>query len=732
MSTFNDFEKNEVKHEEYQRWDYLTLTDFKASSCWTGISYGWVWFMIIIAVAVYAADTYTAVNLLIYDRWSSQIQPAIPFSISKWIFAACIALSWLLCAFEWIRALYILRQGSVSKDYLDPVASSLQCMQLSHGRGWRKFLVFAELTKSKRGADYVGLFVYFQFKGAIRIILAEGPRQVINALTLWSVMRANLSDSSGSAGFVKFWQNIEILARTHRQQAILQFTMLFTLVIWVISAISFLIACLLWLCFLHSYIPKGFSLSTYCRKKIERRLDKIVRTKVAKAVEKAETKRAREEKSGLSRAGTLPQTFLQPTLPGLDDDSKSISTTLTRNNTQTTMLSAVPSISELSREPTLPTFGDPSKPLAQPTLPSLSRPGTPMRADSQASFMSNISSASDGSTRHLLKSPQQIPLSQSISVKPFHNAPIPLQNLSHAPQHRGPSSPLSQQHGNPPMRSMSSNDQQHDHAPLAAAAMPARSMTAGPLGQQRQNQNQSLNFSHPQYRSPTAEIFPHYEPPLAKGQDGGTISELPAEIPTSAVELPPRSMIADPYVWSHPQVSLGSGAATQQMTVPFSGRPPPRSMAATPYATRQILPQHGVSTNPYGLRQAPPPRSMTVDLYTSHQQNPINNMTTNAYPQQQALPPRSTTADPYSKQPALAQRAFSTNYYGQQQPPPRSMTTGPYASQQMYGQYPGPPRSASAAPQTARHAPPLSASQRRTPQQQQQSAYQPFTYKPTG
>lgn len=49
---------------------------------------------------------------------------------------------------------------------MDPMAVILQSMRMgSQGRGWRRFLVFAELTKSKKGVDYIALFVYFQFKG---------------------------------------------------------------------------------------------------------------------------------------------------------------------------------------------------------------------------------------------------------------------------------------------------------------------------------------------------------------------------------------------------------------------------------------------------------------------------------------------------------------------------------------------------------------------------------------
>lgn len=141
-----------------------TLPDFHPRSSWTPISYAWLWFLAFIAVAVYAADTYTAVNLLAFDRWSSQIQPAIAFKYSKWIFAICIIISWALCAFEWVRAIRVIRRNGVAESYMNPLAVTLQSMR---GKGWKRFLVFAELTKSKKGVDYVALFVYFQFKGKL-------------------------------------------------------------------------------------------------------------------------------------------------------------------------------------------------------------------------------------------------------------------------------------------------------------------------------------------------------------------------------------------------------------------------------------------------------------------------------------------------------------------------------------------------------------------------------------
>ena len=139
-----------------------TLDDFHPSSSWTPITYAWLWFQALIGVAVFVADTFTAVNLLAFNKWSSKVQPAIPLIYSRWIFAGCIMVSYVLYAYQWQRAIRVMRRGGVAESYLDPLAVQLQSMRI---KGWKRFLVFAELTKSKKGADYVAFFTYFQFNG---------------------------------------------------------------------------------------------------------------------------------------------------------------------------------------------------------------------------------------------------------------------------------------------------------------------------------------------------------------------------------------------------------------------------------------------------------------------------------------------------------------------------------------------------------------------------------------
>ena len=77
--------------------------------------------------------------------------------------------------YRWLRAIRVMRGGGVAQSYLDPLAVRIQSVRLgSEGRGWRRFLVFAELTKSKKGSEYLTLFTYFSFEGLITLIFSRG------------------------------------------------------------------------------------------------------------------------------------------------------------------------------------------------------------------------------------------------------------------------------------------------------------------------------------------------------------------------------------------------------------------------------------------------------------------------------------------------------------------------------------------------------------------------------
>ncbi|OLN85275.1 putative vacuolar membrane protein [Colletotrichum chlorophyti] len=320
--------KKHVENRAEQKWDYINLNDFKSRGCLTPFAYFYLWLMLVISIAVYGVDMFTAVNLLAFDRWSSEIDPAIDFKYSKWIFSISIIASFVNLAFEQFRAMRVMKRGNVAESYLDNIAVRLESIRMGKGQGWKRFLVFAELTKSKKGAEYIALFTYFSFQSWIRVLVCSGPRQVVNALTLKSVYDAKLAVHEASVGgsLLGFFDKIKTLATEDYQQALILSGMLFTLVIWVFSALYLIMAVLFYVFFLFHWIPRADGgLSGYCERKVTKALMKIVTVKVNKALAKQEEDKRKAELRAAKKNGEklpLQRQATLPTLPNVGDPDK--------------------------------------------------------------------------------------------------------------------------------------------------------------------------------------------------------------------------------------------------------------------------------------------------------------------------------------------------------------------------------------------------------------------------
>ncbi|KAL7935395.1 hypothetical protein V8C35DRAFT_299359 [Trichoderma chlorosporum] len=307
----------ETRQYTDQKWDYINLSDFKAKGCGAVFAYITLWMGLIISLTVYGVDTFTAVQLLVFNRWSSEIEPAIPFSVSKWIFSVCIILSFVNLAFEWIRAARKIKRGNVAEVYLDSLAVRWESIRVGSGQGFKRFLVFTELTKSKKGAEYIALFTYFSFQSWIRVLFCTSPRQVVNALTLRSVYLAKLAVDSNSVGgsISEFFDKIKTLAQQDLRQAAILGGMCFTLVIWVFSALYLLSAALFYVFFLFHWIPRtDGGLTGYCERKVNSALLKIVTKTVNKALAKGQADRMKRAMT--EKGDAHPDTSL-PTLPNV-------------------------------------------------------------------------------------------------------------------------------------------------------------------------------------------------------------------------------------------------------------------------------------------------------------------------------------------------------------------------------------------------------------------------------
>lgn len=270
----------------------------------------------------------------------------------------------------------------------------------------------------------------------MRICFAEGPRQAINALTLYSVMRADLvptgshAAKDGQSPVAQFFVNIKILAGTQKEQAAILFGMLFTLVIWVFSAISLMLAVIFYIVFLWHHIREG-SLSKYCRRKIDSRLHKIVMVKVNKALEKDIKVRGKQEGNGSGPNKIDEHVKRQPTLPNLLSGPPQDTPPLSRQTTQT-------EFSPFDSRPSTPLNNQSANNLPrEPTIPNVfataQRPQPPSRATTQSSMRSDMSYGDDA------------PLMASAGAMGYgrpgsRNAPSRMDSANSLPQSRPPPS----------------------------------------------------------------------------------------------------------------------------------------------------------------------------------------------------------------------------------------------------------------------------------------------------
>lgn len=305
----------------------------------------------------------------------------------------------------------------------------------------------------------------------------------------------------GTSSVTQFFNNIEALAEKDKLQAAILFAMLFTFVIWVFEMLSLALSLILYLLFLWHHIPaEDGSLRAYCRRKIDSRLERIVKKKVNKALAKGlalqDRKRADLE-AGLSN-GTR-----QPTLP-------------TFGYASSTSGSEMPSIPGLSRQTTtttLPPYSSVPPSIVngqtgmnrEPTLPGMTweTNGFPMgnkgpgvrSSDDTASLVDNASSFAYNAPG---------PVQVAPSLPPIERYGTPLSAMSdfrpptgQARRTPAPSTVGSVGRQTPRMQTPASAESySYGRPPLPNSVMPDRTMTA-PLPSATPAPNGQRNFARP-------------------------------------------------------------------------------------------------------------------------------------------------------------------------------------------------------------------------------------------
>ncbi len=439
----------------------------------------------------------------------------------------------------------------------------------------------------------------------LRIVFAEGPRQVINALTLYSVMQANLvpvgehAPKEGDSPAAQFFINIRILANQNKEQAAILFGMLFTLVVWVVTALSLALAALCYILFLWHYIPTADDgLTGYCRRKVDSRLHKIVGVKVKRALAIEYSPRSGSDLKTAKAGPKSARATRQPTLPIIDfhGEDKRKEEPTSRRTTQATLPPYAPSA----------VVGNSGRPkhglraeLIIPYMPPFQNRPVP-------SSRGIVNSAANSGTNYASNAPLlQAAGEMSHGPPPDAHSEIVPPNLrpSHYSTHHPPSmEPSFRNNLHGPRRSYDTTY----GPPPSQCRNPPHSLLAGPPGLKNSFQSE-FKDSKSQFHSPTENHYlgpvPEVSPlnysrarkPNQPHHQQGRLQEHGMQHPRPTDEVEPRCKNGA-YVAFHPNIRtyLPSPAGrviprkpatgpTRNFTLPFSQ--PPRASQAAPHST---------------------------------------------------------------------------------------------------------------------------------------------------
>lgn len=309
------------------KFDFIDTREYTNNSCDMRSKYMWLYIIVLKDFLVYVLDIFTAITMLTSKQWSNQIFNdcpktkncvAVPFDVGRWLFVGCIIFGFLLLAYEAHKSKKIVASRDISYAFTNVMANNYYSL-----RSYDHFCFFDHIRESSEGRNFFAFFVFFTFKSWKRVLLADGPRQGINALTLYAVYQSKKNNRGDWYDVTKYFRGNTIIASA------LTLSTLFTVLIFAGSLALLILAALLYtpvLCHIRG------NLKEYCCHKVDKRIAEIIKRRNKLRQQRAEELVKREAAGDFShlknKKGELvgkPQ--LQPTLPVLsvDDDFDDIS-----------------------------------------------------------------------------------------------------------------------------------------------------------------------------------------------------------------------------------------------------------------------------------------------------------------------------------------------------------------------------------------------------------------------
>jgi len=301
------------------KFDFIDTRDYHSKALGIRLQYLWVYILVIKSFLVYISDIYTATTMLTSQDWSNKIFTAcqdpkgcvaIPFAVAKWLFVGCIIFSFLLLAYEARKAKKIIASRDISFAFTNVMAQNYYSL-----RSYDHFCFFCHINDSTKKKDDFAFFIFFTFKDWKRLLLADGPRQTINGLTLYSFIVSKSHDGS-------WWNLPKYFSKDDMVTNGLLVSIIFTVTVFIGSLLLLIIAAILYiplLCYIQG------NLKEYCCHKVDKRISELIQRKRKQRVAKVQQLAKKEAAGDFSHRtdkNGIVHNAPQPTLPqiSLDDD----------------------------------------------------------------------------------------------------------------------------------------------------------------------------------------------------------------------------------------------------------------------------------------------------------------------------------------------------------------------------------------------------------------------------
>ncbi|KAL1721777.1 hypothetical protein EV715DRAFT_248728 [Schizophyllum commune] len=305
------------------KFDFVDTREFTDNGFVMRMKYLWLYIICLKDFLVYVSDIFSAITMLTTSSWSNEIFNTcdhlkgcvnIPFKVGKWVFVGCIIFSFLLLGYEGRKAKKIVASRDISYAFTNIMANHYYSL-----RSYDCFCFFDHISNSTKTSDDFAFFVFFTFKSWKRLLLADGPRQTINALTLYAVWLVKHKNPGDWYDISKYFDD------NSPSTSALMVTTFFTVMVFAGSLLLLIGAAI---CYVPLLCHIRGNLKEYCCHKVDKRIALVIKRRNKQRIAE-NAKQARKEAMGdFSHVKDGGKALPQPTLPQLsvDDDDDAVST----------------------------------------------------------------------------------------------------------------------------------------------------------------------------------------------------------------------------------------------------------------------------------------------------------------------------------------------------------------------------------------------------------------------